>query len=170
MPRTRKLPAYQRPERDHVEIEPTAVRGELPDMLTRTMTATGAFDADAMTITAVVATDTPVMRRDARGLYNEVLDPAGVDLSVEDVPLLDTHNSRTVRATLGRAFNFRREGNAILFYSSDAEELAHLCHRVLVMREGRVAAELTAPGITAEDIVSAAVRDRGAPVPVEELT
>ncbi|HEX3984133.1 MAG TPA: sugar ABC transporter ATP-binding protein [Acidisoma sp.] len=54
------------------------------------------------------------------------------------------------------------EGNAILFYSSDAEELAHLCHRVLVMREGMVAAELHAPGITAEDIVSAAVRDRRA--------
>jgi ribose transport system ATP-binding protein len=52
------------------------------------------------------------------------------------------------------------EGHAILFYSSDAEELAHLCHRVLVMREGKVAAELHAPGITAEDIVSAAVRDR----------
>jgi hypothetical protein len=30
---------------------------------------------------------------------------------------------------------------------------------VLVMREGVVAAELQAPGITAEDIVSAAVRD-----------
>ena len=51
------------------------------------------------------------------------------------------------------------EGHAIVFYSSDAEELAHLCHRVLVMREGVVAAELHAPGITAEDIVSAAVRD-----------
>ena len=51
------------------------------------------------------------------------------------------------------------EGHAIVFYSSDAEELAHLCHRVLVMREGVVAAELQAPGITAEDIVSAAVRD-----------
>ncbi len=56
------------------------------------------------------------------------------------------------------------EGHAILFYSSDAEELAHLCHRVLVMREGAVAAELPAAGLTAEDIVSAAVRDR-APVP-----
>jgi ribose transport system ATP-binding protein len=53
-----------------------------------------------------------------------------------------------------------REGRAILFYSSDAEELAHLSHRVLVMREGRIAAELTAPGITAEGIVAAAVRDR----------
>jgi ribose transport system ATP-binding protein len=52
-----------------------------------------------------------------------------------------------------------KEGRAILFYSSDADELAHLCHRVLVMREGRVAAELTAPGITAEHIVAAAVRD-----------
>ena len=51
------------------------------------------------------------------------------------------------------------EGRAILFYSSDAEELAHLCHRVLVMREGRVVAELRAPGITAEQVVSAAVRD-----------
>jgi ABC-type sugar transport system ATPase subunit len=30
---------------------------------------------------------------------------------------------------------------------------------VLVMREGRIAAELAAPGITAEQIVSAAVRD-----------
>jgi ribose transport system ATP-binding protein len=51
------------------------------------------------------------------------------------------------------------EGKAILFYSSDAEELAHLCHRVLVMREGRMVAELRAPSISAEDVVSAAVRD-----------
>ena len=51
------------------------------------------------------------------------------------------------------------EGRALLFYSSDAEELAHLCHRVVVMREGRIAAELTAQGLTAEQIVSAAVRE-----------
>jgi len=51
------------------------------------------------------------------------------------------------------------EGRGLLLYSSDAEELAHLCHRVLVMREGRIAAELAAPGITAEHIVSAAVRE-----------
>jgi ribose transport system ATP-binding protein len=54
------------------------------------------------------------------------------------------------------------EGKSVLFYSSDAEELAHLCHRVLVLREGRVAAELKAPGITAEQIVAAAVRDHAA--------
>ncbi len=52
------------------------------------------------------------------------------------------------------------EGRAILFYSSDAEELAELSHRVLVMRDGRIAAELTAPGITAEQIVAAAIHER----------
>ena len=52
------------------------------------------------------------------------------------------------------------EGRAVLLYSSDAEELAHLAHRVLVLREGRVAAELHQPGVTAEQVVSAAVRDR----------
>ena len=52
-----------------------------------------------------------------------------------------------------------QEGRAILLYSSDAEELAHLCHRVLVMREGQVAAELPSAGLTAETIVAAAVRE-----------
>ena len=51
------------------------------------------------------------------------------------------------------------EGRAILFYSSDAEELAHLCHRVLVMREGRIAASLARPALSAEAIVAAAVRE-----------
>ncbi len=51
------------------------------------------------------------------------------------------------------------EGRSILFYSSDAEELAHLCHRVLVMREGRVAASLAGPALSAEAIVAAAVRE-----------
>ena len=51
------------------------------------------------------------------------------------------------------------EGKAILFYSSDTEELAHLCHRVLVLRDGRIAAELTPPALTAEAIVAAAIRE-----------
>jgi ribose transport system ATP-binding protein len=55
------------------------------------------------------------------------------------------------------------EGRAILVYSSDAEELAELCHRVLVMKDGRVAAELTAPDITAEQVVAAAVHDTARP-------
>ena len=51
------------------------------------------------------------------------------------------------------------EGKAILFYSSDTEELAHLCHRVLVLRYGRIAAELAPPALTAEAIVAAAIHD-----------
>jgi ribose transport system ATP-binding protein len=52
-----------------------------------------------------------------------------------------------------------REGYAILFYSSDAEELAHLCHRVLVMRRGTFVADLPGADLTAEAIVSAAMRE-----------
>ncbi len=51
------------------------------------------------------------------------------------------------------------EGRSILYYSSDTEELAHLSHRVLVLREGRVAAELSGPNIDAEEIVAASVRE-----------
>ena len=52
------------------------------------------------------------------------------------------------------------EGRAILVYSSDTQELAELCHRVLVMRDGRIAAELAPPALTAEQIVAAAVHER----------
>lgn len=51
------------------------------------------------------------------------------------------------------------EGKAILFYSSDTEELAHLCHRVLVLRDGQIAAELAPPELNAEAIVAAAMHD-----------
>ncbi|HUC17347.1 MAG TPA: sugar ABC transporter ATP-binding protein [Acetobacteraceae bacterium] len=51
------------------------------------------------------------------------------------------------------------EGRAILFYSSDTEELAHLCHRVLVLRAGRIAATLAPPALNAEAIVAAAMRE-----------
>jgi len=56
-------------------------------------------------------------------------------------------------------FELAAEGRSILFYSSDTEEVARLAHRVLVLREGAVAAELRGPGVSPEDIVSAAVRE-----------
>jgi ribose transport system ATP-binding protein len=54
-----------------------------------------------------------------------------------------------------------QEGKALLFYSSETEETAHLAHRVLVIREGRVAAELEGESIDAEQIVAAALRTDG---------
>ena len=54
------------------------------------------------------------------------------------------------------------EGKALLFYSSETEEMARLCHRVLVMREGRVAAELEGASTDAEAIVAASLREDAA--------
>ncbi len=51
------------------------------------------------------------------------------------------------------------DGRAILFYSSDTEEIAHLCHRVLVLREGAVADELDGPDISPEDLIGASFRE-----------
>ena len=51
-----------------------------------------------------------------------------------------------------------REGRAILFYSSDTDEIAHLCHRVLVLREGQIAEELEGE-ISSEDIIGASFRE-----------
>ncbi len=52
------------------------------------------------------------------------------------------------------------DGHAILFYSSDTEEIAHLCHRVLVLREGAVAQELDGSDISPEDIIGASFREQ----------
>lgn len=51
-----------------------------------------------------------------------------------------------------------QRGKGVLLYSSDTEEVAHLCHRVLVLREGRVTAELDSSA-RAEDVVAAAYRE-----------
>ncbi len=51
------------------------------------------------------------------------------------------------------------QGKAVLYYSSDTEEVARHSHRVLVMRDGRMVAELTGPDIDPEAIVGAAVRE-----------
>lgn len=54
-------------------------------------------------------------------------------------------------------FQLVSEGRSILFYSSDTEEVAHLSHRVLVMREGGLSAKLEGPEIDTEEIVAAAL-------------
>ncbi|GAA0439231.1 ABC transporter [Acrocarpospora corrugata] len=51
------------------------------------------------------------------------------------------------------------QGKAILFYSSETEEIANLCHRVLVLREGRVSAELAGPVGDADRIVAASLKE-----------
>jgi len=46
-------------------------------------------------------------------------------------------------------------GTAVLMTSSDHEELAHVADRVIVIHDGRVAAELNGDGLTAEGIATA---------------
>jgi ribose transport system ATP-binding protein len=47
------------------------------------------------------------------------------------------------------------EGSAILFASTEVEELAGVCDRVLVMRAGRIAAELPREGLSARRVMEA---------------
>ncbi len=67
--------------------------------------------------------------------------------------------------TKGEIFRLLRDlagkGYAIMFYSSDLPELVHVADRVLVMRNGRVAAELEGAANSEEAILRAAVLGSG---------
>lgn len=49
------------------------------------------------------------------------------------------------------------EGTAILFYSSDDEELLGLCDRILVMHDGKISAELEDDTLTQQHLVAASM-------------
>lgn len=83
------------------------------ERFTRAMPLAGALDAEAMTVNAIVATSTPVQRRDGRGPYLEVLDPRGLQFDKDDdLPLLADHR-QTARETVGRAFGLTIDGSSV---------------------------------------------------------
>lgn len=88
----------------------------LDDILTRAAAFTpDTFDADAMTVEAVISTFADVARRDARGAYVERLDPAGLDLSgLVGAPVLDGHRQGSARDVVGTVTAYRMEGGALL--------------------------------------------------------
>jgi len=51
----------------------------------------------------------------------------------------------------------RAAGTAILFYSSDDEELLNLCNRVLVLHDGRIQAELAGETLNHANLVAASM-------------
>lgn len=126
-----KPPEWERHEKDDVTIGENAIHGHLPVMLARAATVAGQFDSDAMTITAVIATATPVPRRDAKGIYGEVLAPAGFR-SEEEVPLLDGHAQGSIRNVIGIAKNIRLEGDQVLadLRFSTADDVQPIVQRV----------------------------------------
>ena len=54
-----------------------------------------------------------------------------------------------------------RKGTSVLVASTDAEQLAQICHRVLVFSKGRVVSELTGAGITKDNISQETLRAHG---------
>lgn len=60
------------------------------------------FDDEALTIEAVIASATPVRRRDQRGEFLEILDPAGLDLvGARGVSVIDSHQRNGIANVLG---------------------------------------------------------------------
>jgi ribose transport system ATP-binding protein len=53
--------------------------------------------------------------------------------------------------------DLRARGTSILFYSSDDEELLSLCDRVLVLHDGRIAADLAGEHLTHDELVAASI-------------
>ncbi len=53
--------------------------------------------------------------------------------------------------------SLRQAGTAILFYSSEDEELLGLCDRVLVLQDGRITAELAGETLTHAELVTASM-------------
>jgi ribose transport system ATP-binding protein len=69
---------------------------------------------------------------------------------------VDVGGKRAIYDALGNA---ARNGAAVLIASPDAEELAEVCERVLVLRHGRVAAILDGHEVGAEAITSESLRE-----------
>ena len=67
---------------------------------------------------------------------------------------VDVHTKREFYNLLA---DLRRQGTAILFYSSDDEELLGLCDRVLVLLDGRISVELSGDDLTHAQLVSASM-------------
>ena len=61
------------------------------------------FNPQTREVEAVVATSSPVQRRDSRGPYVEIFDPAGLQVNEStNAPVVDSHNAMSVNALFGR--------------------------------------------------------------------
>ncbi|MFC0681857.1 sugar ABC transporter ATP-binding protein [Lysobacter korlensis] len=54
-----------------------------------------------------------------------------------------------------------RAGVGVIWFSTEVEELVHVCHRVIVLYQGKVADELVGERLTADAVVGAAVGAKG---------
>ena len=115
----RKLPTWERSERDDVEIPANAVRhGMAEELVTRRAVIAirpTSYDEQAGTVEAEISRGTGVLRTDARGRFVERLNLSRVDLdSLEGIPVLDGHQNSASRHVVGIVTSARRDGDAIV--------------------------------------------------------
>ncbi|GLK54394.1 hypothetical protein JOD31_001561 [Methylopila capsulata] len=117
--RRRKLPTWERPAKDDVEVQAGAVRhGMTEELVTRRAVMAikpASYDEKAGTVEAEISRGTGVMRLDARGRFVERLNLTRVDLdALEGIPVLDGHQNSASRHVVGIVVSARREGDAIV--------------------------------------------------------
>lgn len=89
------------------------------------------------------------------GKWLDLFPGARVLLLAEPVHGVDVAARQAIFGHIRRAAD---SGVAVLWVSSEHEDLARLCDRVLVLRDGRVALELPGEGLTAQDVTAACMR------------
>lgn len=72
------------------------------------------WDEERLTLEAVVATPTPVQRRDARGTYLEVLTAETLQREGREVPVYDNHRGAGARETIGIVNAISVEGEDVV--------------------------------------------------------
>ena len=63
----------------------------------------------------------------------------------------------TKKEMFGLVRDFVKDGRAVIFFSTDVEELVHVCDRVVVMHDGRIGADLKGAALTKENIIGASI-------------
>ncbi|SEL86641.1 phage prohead protease, HK97 family [Roseovarius azorensis] len=106
----------------------------LDSTMTRAATTRpNSFDPETRTVSAVVATATPVQRRDARGPFLEILTADTLDLSaVAELPVLDSHRTSSVRDQIGRVRSIALEDGVVVavLELTSAEDAAPIVQRI----------------------------------------
>lgn len=103
------------------------------DMSRAASTRPNSYDPETRTVSAVIATPTPVQRRDARGPFFEVLTADTLDQSaVDGLPVLDSHRTASVRDQVGRVRSISLEGDSVLalLEMTSAEDAAPVVQRI----------------------------------------
>lgn len=101
---------------------------------TRTaVTRVNSYNPETRTVEAIIATATPVARRDARGPFLEVLTADTLDMSITDgMPVLDSHRTASVRDVIGRVLSIQPDGDQVIatLQISTADDVEPIAQRI----------------------------------------